>query len=100
MRRKEEESVLSEKERGREWVKRERERNRVGEEKKSWDEEKSYENPKRGEENKKEEGREGERKKPRGGGGGSADRGGPQVLSWSRFIAGLTLPCIYILPTI
>ena len=39
--------VLSEKERGREWVKRERERNRVGEEKKSWDEEKSYENPKR-----------------------------------------------------
>ena len=46
-RRKEEESVLSEKERGREWVKRERERNRVGEEKKSWDEEKSYENPKR-----------------------------------------------------
>ena len=47
MRRKEEESVLSEKERGREWVKRERERNRVGEEKKSWDEEKSYENPKR-----------------------------------------------------
>ena len=62
MRRKEEESVLSEKERGREWVKRERERNRVGEEKKSWDEEKSYENPKRGEENKKEEGRKTSRK--------------------------------------
>ena len=52
----------------------------------------------RGEENKKEEEREGERKKPRGGGGVSVDRGGPQVLSGSRFIAGLTLPCIYYPP--